>query len=149
MTEVISFTRVFLILAIGTLASNQFRLSSVVRQLNSKLEEFKANNNQPNINNEDFEFHKKLTQETNIRITALENNIIETENIISNFGKDMKKVQDDQQFLRSNTVDVAKKVNDVNSLVENIIKKNILERASELSNKYKSKKSKMNTKDRN
>lgn len=145
MTEAISFTRVFLILAIGTLASNQFRLSSIVRQLHSQINELEANNNHQTINNEDFEFHKKLTQETNIRITALENNIIKTENVISSFGKDIKKVQDD-------TTDVSQKVNDVNSLVENIIKKNILERASELSNKYKSKKSKkskMNTKDRN
>ena len=56
MTEAISFTRVFLILAIGTLASNQFRLSSVVRQLNSKLEEgFELIENNENTTDSDWE----------------------------------------------------------------------------------------------
>ena len=137
----------FLICAIGILASNQFQLSSKHNKLVSELEEIKANKNQQNLNNEDFEFHKKLTQETNIRIAALENSMIDSENVISTHEKELQDIKDEKKRL-------VQKINDVNKIVENIIKKNILERASELSKKYKpeikkSKKSKMNTKDRN
>ena len=134
MTESISTFQFILIFAIGILASNQFRLSS---QFNA----FQDKSNLQNTNQKDFEFHKKLIQKTNIRIAAIENSLTKSEIEFSALVKNIENAQKDISSTKQ-------KVEDVNSLVENIIKKNILGRAAEMSKKYNLKKNKMSSKDK-